>query len=56
MGHEALGIRVTNAGAVIRFRPEAQAAVDEFVHTKRMLDQAVDRFVNGQRSDRRSDV
>jgi hypothetical protein len=56
MGHEPLGIRATNGGAVIRFSAAAQVAVDEFVRAKRMIDQAVDRFVNGQRSERRSDA
>jgi len=45
MGHEPLGIRVTNTGAVIRFPAAAQAAVDDFVRTKRTIDQAVDRAV-----------
>ena len=45
IGHEPLGIRVTNTGAVIRFSAAAQAAVDEFVRAKRMLDQAVERAV-----------
>jgi hypothetical protein len=52
MGHKPLGIRATNTGAVIRFPAAAQAAVDEFVRTKRMIDQAVDRAVKGEAQSR----